>query len=149
MKHLLISFLSGVGILLAADLFVQDEKPVLVPGKASGIENNKEVVEINFSSQPGQQKMSAVVFKRQKYCRAEVEQFDFDAPFSVVSATIYFSGTNFKSVEKGTITSSSLEPVAGQMARCATGTIVIFDDVKVMGPDKEIRTIQGLSLVLH
>jgi hypothetical protein len=66
----------------------------------------------------------------------------------VVSATVYFSGANFIHAEKGFITSNSLKPIKHLMARCAPGSIVVFDEIKVKGPDNSISTIQGLSLSL-
>jgi hypothetical protein len=35
------------------------------------------------------------------------------------------------------------------MEKCVPGTSVIFDEVKVVGPDNAIRTIPGVSLVLN
>lgn len=35
------------------------------------------------------------------------------------------------------------------MDRCAPGTMIIFDNVKVIGPDKEVRPIAGISYMLH
>jgi len=93
--------------------------------------------------------MSATIFKNQEYCRAEVPDFDFDAHFTVLSATMYFSGANFNGVEKGSITSASLKPVSSLMKRCIPGSIVTFDDVKVKGPDNEIRTIAGPRYKLY
>lgn len=106
---------------------------------------------VNFKlplQKPGGSHMPAAVFKAQEYCRAEVKDFEFDAPFTVVGATVYFSGANFKVVEKGYINSNSLRPIRSLMDRCMPGSVVIFDEVKVKGPDNTIRTIQGLSLIL-
>ncbi len=107
--------------------------------------------DLSFGSQaePGTQKMSAAVFKSQQYCRAELKDFEFDAQFNIVSAAVYFSGTNFKTAAKGNISSSSLKPISTLMERCSPGTFVIFDEVKVVGPDKLIRTIPGISLMLY
>lgn len=88
-------------------------------------------------------KMSSAVFKNQDYCRAELKNFEFDVTFSVVGATVYFSGANFSGTEKGAIRSNNLQPIKDLMKRCGPGSIVIFDDVKVVGPDKKIRTIPG------
>ena len=74
--------------------------------------------------------------------------FDFDAHFTVLSATMYFSGANFNGVEKGSITSASLKPVSSLMKRCIPGSIVTFDDVKVKGPDGSERIIQGPGFIL-
>lgn len=94
--------------------------------------------------------MRSIVFKSQEYCRAEMpKDFEFDVQFKVVSAKVYFSGANFRGVETGTITSNKLAPVKHLMDRCIPGSMVVFDDVKVMGPDKKVRTIPGLSLLLY
>ncbi len=95
------------------------------------------------------QRMLASVFKNQDFCRAEITDFPFDVQFKVVSATVYFSGANFRNVEMGNITSNSLQPVRNLMNRCVPGSIVVFDDFKVMGPDNKVRTIQPLSIVLY
>ena len=93
--------------------------------------------------------MAAAVFKAQEFCRAELKDFEFDISYSVVSAAVYFSGANFKNVEKGAINSSSLKTIKNQMERCVPGSVVIFDEVKVKGPDNTVRTIQGVSFVLY
>ncbi len=93
--------------------------------------------------------MRSIVFKSQDYCRVELKDFDFDVKFSVVSATVYFTGANFKGIEKGFITSNSLRPVRSLMDRCQPGSIVIFDDVKVKGPGDEIRPIDGVTYKLY
>ncbi len=90
-------------------------------------------------------KLSSAVFKSQDYCRAELKDFEFDAQFSILSATVYFTGANFKNVETGSINSSSLKPIKNLMSRCQPGTIVIFDNIKVKGPDNIIRTIGGVT----
>lgn len=111
---------------------------------------NKEAVTINFQDKQEPGKMLSKVFKLQEYCRAEMPpDFEFEASFKVISATVYFSGTNFRNVERGTINSNSLKPVKEFMDRCAPGSIVVFDDVKVIGPDKVIRSIPGMSLMLY
>jgi gliding motility-associated protein GldM len=94
-------------------------------------------------------RVQSVVFKNQSFVRADLENFDFDARFSVVSATVYFSGTNFPSVQTSSISGGNLGALSGQLAKCVPGTAVIFDNVKVQGPDGVVRTIQnapGFSL---
>jgi hypothetical protein len=105
----------------------------------------------NLFSQPSpeNEKMLAVIFRAQDACRAELKDFEFDITYNVVSATVYFSGTNFKNVETGFINSNSLKPIRSLMARCAPGSMVVFDNVKVIGPDKLVRPIQGTSYLLH
>ena len=149
MKFTLPLFLSGICMLQVNSQFASVEKPAVDVTHFLGIEKNDEALTIKFQSQPGDGKMRSIVFKSQEYCRVEIPDFEFEARFSIVSANIYFSGTNFRNVERGALTSSSLKPVKDLMARCAPGTIVAFDDIKVIGPDKQLRTIQGLSLLLY
>lgn len=149
MKHALLFSFLGIGMLPLSDQFAE----LAVHNNATGerVTVNKPVAkELNlFSQEPGSEKMLATVFKAQDFCRAELKDFEFDIHYSVVSATVYFSGGNFRGVEKGTITSNSLKPIKSIMERCVPGTMVIFDDVKVVGPDKLVRPIAGLSLVLR
>ncbi|MFN8252128.1 MAG: hypothetical protein U0V75_09620 [Ferruginibacter sp.] len=110
------------------------------------VENSK----LQFGTQQngGPGRMPAIIFKSQDYCRAELPEFEFEVHYTVVSATVYFTGPNFKGVEKGRITSNSLKPIRQLMDRSGAGTTVVFDDVKVKGPDHEVRSIDGLTLQL-
>lgn len=103
---------------------------------------------IQAPANEGSTKMRSAVFKAQEYCRAELKDFEFEIQYKVVGAAVYFSGTNFKNPEKVHITSNSLKTIRAQMQKCAPGTMVIFDEVKVTGPDNLIRTIPGISLIL-
>lgn len=147
MKHvLLFSFLS-MGILPVNSQLANDINSFTEPGCLS-IGSSNEIT----GTQPGKgnehEQMLAVTFRGQDVCRAELKDFVFDIQYNIISATVYFSGTNFRGVETGYITSASLKPIRSLMARCAPGTMVVFDKVKVMGPDKELRTIQGTSYML-
>ncbi|HEY5406992.1 MAG TPA: gliding motility protein GldM [Ginsengibacter sp.] len=94
-------------------------------------------------------RMQSVIFKNQQFCRADLENFDFDARFSVLSATVYFSGANFPSVTTASINSGSLAGLSAQMAKCIPGTSINFDNVRVQGPDGTIRTIDGPGFILY
>ena len=94
-------------------------------------------------------RMQSVIFKNQQFCRADLENFDFDARFTVISATVYFSGANFASVQTGTISSGSLAGLSAQLSRCIPGTSITFDNVKVQGPDGAARTIPGPGFILY
>lgn len=145
MKHvLLFSFLS-LSILPVNSQLGKMDNSFVEPDYLSIGGSNK-----STGTQPGNEneQMLAVTFRSQDVCRAELKDFVFDIQYNIVSATVYFSGTNFRTVETGYITSSSLKPLRSMMARCVPGTIVIFDRVKVVGPDKEIRTIHGTSYLL-
>jgi len=94
-------------------------------------------------------RVQSVVFKNQQFCRADLENFDFDARFSVMSATVYFSGANFPSVAIATINSGSLAGLSAQLAKCIPGTSITFDNVKVQGPDGSTRVIPGPGFILY
>ena len=94
-------------------------------------------------------RMQSVIFKNQQFCRAELENFDFDARFSVISATVYFAGANFSNVQTASINGGSLSSLGGQLAKCIPGTSITFDNVKVQGPDGTVRVIQGPGFILY
>jgi hypothetical protein len=145
MKTLLFCFLPAIFMIPANKQIVYNNP---VASHISSRVINKEAVTLNFQEKQEPGKMRSVVFKSQEYCRIELPDFEFDVHFTLVSATVYFSGANFRTVEKGTIKSNSLKPIKEFMDRCVPGTMIIFDDVKVLGPDKKVRTIPGLSLLL-
>lgn len=94
-------------------------------------------------------RIQSVMFKNQSFARADLENFEFDAHFNIISATIYFSGANFPNVQQGEIHSGSLEPVKGYLAKSIPGTAVNFDNVKVQGPDGIVRSIPGPGFILY
>src|SRR5690348_10274045 len=94
-------------------------------------------------------RVQSVVFKNQSFARADLENFDFDAHFNIVSATLYFSGANFPSVQSAEIHGGNLDPVKGFLQRCIPGTSVTFDNVKVQGPEGVIRSIPGPGFILY
>ena len=94
-------------------------------------------------------RLQAVVFRSQQFVRADLENFDFEAKFSVVSATVYFSVPGDRNVRQATLTSGSLAPAKAHMDALVPGSTVTFDNIKVVGPDGQPRTIQnppGFSL---
>jgi gliding motility-associated protein GldM len=91
--------------------------------------------------------VQAAVFKAQQYCRAELENFDFDARFQVISATVYFTGAGFSVVQVANIDGNNLGALP-QLPMCRPGSSVIFDNVKVKGPDGTERTIPGPGFLL-
>jgi gliding motility-associated protein GldM len=94
-------------------------------------------------------KMQSIIFKSQPYVRADLENFDFKANFSITGATMYFTGPQFRNTPPVNLTSGSLAPAKQYMDMCGPGSGVIFDNIKVVGPDGKTRTIQnppGFSL---
>lgn len=149
MKHVLLFSLFSICILSVKSQSANVETSSLSPEYLSFVDSDNEGADKSSQPDPGYEKMLAVVFKSQEFCRAELKDFEFEARFRIVSATVYFSGTNFKNVETGFITGSSLKPIRSMMQRCAPGTMVIFDNVKVIGPDELLRSIPGTSYRLH
>lgn len=94
-------------------------------------------------------RIQSVVFKNQQFARADLENFDFDARFQVISATVYFSGANFSNVQGVPISGGSLGGLSAQLSRCIPGTSVTFDNVKVQGPDGSVRSIPGPGFILY
>lgn len=94
-------------------------------------------------------RIQSVIFKNQNFARADLEGFDFDAHFNIISATMYFSGANFPSVQSAEIHGGSLDGVKGMLQRCIPGTSVTFDNVKVQGPDGILRNIPGPGFILN
>ena len=88
-------------------------------------------------------KMQAVVFRAQQYVSAVLENFDFAANYSVKGAKVYFNIPGNRNVTSVDLSSGSLAPAAQYMSQCVPGTIVTFDNIKVVGPDGESRTIQN------
>ena len=63
---------------------------VTADGKTTPFEFRvKEIPSPIFKVGPGGTRMTSGSFKSQQYCRAELENFDFAANFSVISATVY------------------------------------------------------------
>lgn len=101
-----------------------------------------------FKVGSGKVRMPSVEFKSQQYCRAELENFDFDLKFNVVSATVYFSGAGFPNVATTSIQGNNLSGLGTFISRCGPGSVVTFDNVKVQGPDG-VRSIEGKSIALY
>ena len=93
--------------------------------------------------------VQSVVFKNQQFVRADLRNFDFEYRYNVVSATVYFSGANFASVQTGSITGGSLAGVQALLAKSIPGTVVSFDNVKVQGPGGPVMSIPGPSFFLR
>ena len=94
-------------------------------------------------------RMQAVAFRSQTFVRADLENFDFAAKFTVTGATVYFNIPGDRNVKQVTLTSGNLAPASQYMNLLVPGATVTFDNIKVVGPDNVPRTIQnppGFSL---
>ncbi|MEO7524410.1 MAG: GldM family protein [Ferruginibacter sp.] len=150
MKQIILLSLSAIFIMSSINKLIPVKKVVATSSYDAATNNYRESATRTLSNiRPGFKRMSSLEFKSQRFCRADVEDFDFDARFSIIGAKVYFSGTNFRDVTVVTITSSSLKPLESFMSRCGPGSFVVFDEVKVVGPDKAVRIIPGVSLELY
>jgi len=94
-------------------------------------------------------RMQAAAFRAQQFVSAVLENFDFEAHFSVTGATIYFNNPGDRNVKQVTLNSGSLAGAQAYMSQLVPGSTVIFDNIRVVGPDGQTRTIQnppGFSL---
>jgi len=108
----------------------------------------KRIPEPSFMVGSGKARMPSVDFKNQQFCRADMgPDFIYDVRYSVVSATVYFSGANFANVVTASITGNSLAGLATYIQRCGPGSVVSFDNIKVSGPDG-VRIIEPKSFAL-
>ena len=108
----------------------------------------KKIPDPVFKVGSGKPRVTVVEFKTQQYARAELENFDFDLKYNVVSATVYFSGAGFPSVQRAELNGGNLGGLSSFISKCAPGSIVTFDNVKVAGPDGT-RSIEGRSIALY
>jgi len=120
---------------------VADGKPTTFPFRV------KRIPDPVFKVGSGKIRMTSAEFKAQQFCRAELENFDFDLRYNIVGATVYFSGANFSNVVTTSITNNNLSSLSQYIQRCGPGSVVTFDQVKVQGPDGQ-RTIEGKSIAL-
>ena len=149
MKHLLLLPLLSIFILQGNSPFRYDAKSMSSSALLSLVADKNAATGLSLQPEPGTKKMLASDFKKQEYCYAELKDFEWDVHFNIVSATLYFSGANFRGAEAGTINGPSLKPLSNLITRCGPGSIVIFDNVKVKGPDNLVRTINGLTIMLQ
>ncbi|MFN8252049.1 MAG: gliding motility protein GldM [Ferruginibacter sp.] len=94
-------------------------------------------------------RMQAVVFRSQQFVRADLEAFDFEAKYNVTGATVYFNNPGDRNVKSVSLSSGSLAPAKAFMDQLVPGSTVTFDNIRVVGPDGQTRTIQnppGFSL---
>ena len=109
----------------------------------------KRIPEPSFMVGSGKARMPSVDFKSQQFCRADMgPDFIYDVHYTVVSATVYFSGANYPNVSTSTITGNNLGPLSTYIQRCGPGSVITFDNIKVSGPDG-VRIIDGKSFALY
>ena len=108
----------------------------------------KKIPDPVFKVGSGRPRVPSVEFKNQQFARAELENFDFDLKYNVVSATVYFSGAGFPNVVSSPLSGGSLGSLSSFMSRCGPGSVVTFDNVKVAGPDGT-RGVEGRSIALY
>ncbi len=94
-------------------------------------------------------RVQSVMFKNQRFARADLKDFDFDYHYNIVGATVYFSGANFSNIQTRTINNGNLESLSAELAKCIPGTTVTFDNVRVQGPGGPVKSIPAVGFVLY
>ncbi len=101
-----------------------------------------------FKVGSGKIRMSAVEFKGQQFCRADLENFDFDVKFNVTGGQVYFFGSGFTNTIQLPLNSNSLGSIKSAMDKCQPGSSIAFDNIKVSGPGGT-RSIEGKTIQLY
>lgn len=94
-------------------------------------------------------RIQSVVFKNQRFARADLKDFIYDYRYNIVSAKVYFTGAGFSNVQQATIKGGNLSEIESYLSRCMPGTSVIFDDVRVQGPGGPIKSIPAAGFQLY
>jgi hypothetical protein len=149
MKYIIFCALFGFPMFATNNRFANADQQAVVGKTFQTGDSFNDPATINFQESPGSTRMRSIAFKSRKYCRVVLKDFEYDVRFRLLGATVYFSGANFPQVQKGYLTSVDLKPIANLMERCGPGSIVTFDDIKVIGPDNYERYIAGLTLTLY
>lgn len=94
-------------------------------------------------------RLQSVVFKNQQFAKVELKDFHYDYQYSIVSATVYFTGANFPTTKSASISSGSLSALQALMTKVIPGTTVVFDNVRVQGPGGPVKSIPGAGFLLY
>lgn len=86
-------------------------------------------------------RMKAEVLKKAK-------QLTAGTGYSVLGATVYFSGAGFKDVVSVSMSGDNLSLLKEQIERCTENTVITFDAIKVKDDNGKIKNIDGISLIL-
>jgi N-acetylmuramoyl-L-alanine amidase len=111
---------------------------------------------IEVTTKSFESKMVDPVFRVGNFTNHRISSSDFkDAKFAsitdnyeLVEASVYFSGTNFEKVQTSKLTGTNLAQLNNFIQKCAPGTSVTFDNIKVKNK-LGIRVIDGASYILY
>lgn len=111
----------------------------------------KELPDPVFKIGSGKKRMPVVEFKAQQFCRADLENFDFDLQIPVVSATVYAfipqEGKENK-VLSGQINGNSLTSINWMISQLCPGSSVVFEHIIVRFPNGVVREISPATFAL-
>jgi hypothetical protein len=105
-----------------------------------------------FKIGSGKRRMASAEFKAQSYCRAELENFDFDFRAQIISAHVIFlipDADGKLEILQGDINSNALDPIVPLMRQAKPGTTVIFKDIMVQYPDGPKREMASSTYMLY
>ena len=95
------------------------------------------------SGQPGG-RINAGVWKAQQGVVADLENFDFDAKFEVISYSVFYLPKREDPVQLPNGGAYFTAPVKGVIGKIKPGDTVYFEDIKVKGPDGTTRKIPSI-----
>jgi gliding motility-associated protein GldM len=97
-------------------------------------------------------RMRAAEFRVNGGLRAVLENFDFlsGVRFDVTGFTVYaVGGDQLPTMQQGTSNSFSFAQVQNIISKCKPGTIISFEDIHAVGPDKKTRKLRGVTFELY
>ena len=77
----------------------------------------------------------------------EATELDMRPSYELISGTVYFSGTNFPNVVTESIETNSLEKLQSHIQRCGPGSVISFENIKVLKEGK-VKTLAGGSFIV-
>jgi hypothetical protein len=96
----------------------------------------------------GKTRLPSVEFIAQQFCRAMLEDSEFNMQFAVESATVHFGGANFPEEITTNLQGNSLDGISTYKQRCGPGSYICFTNIMVKGPDG-IRNIADRVFILY
>lgn len=94
-------------------------------------------------------RLPAATAKAQKGVVAKLDNFDFDTRFEVVSFRFAYVPRNGEYGEQENSGALFSNAVRGYMDRSRPGDKWIFENVKAVGPDKRVQTINSVTITLN
>ena len=96
--------------------------------------------------------LSASTFRAQLGVNAVLKNFDFDTRFTVISFAYSRYPKRGEYIGPYTVSGAYFagsKEVAADLARCKPGDRIFIEEIKAVGPDKNVRTLTPIALLLN